>query len=68
MWYRVLVFTPRVTEGSAYDPPPSAFPTLLSLILKSFRFEDEGDSSSETQGQIVEARRKFKQAGKYGTK
>ena len=26
------------------------------------------EPSSETQGQIVEARRKSKQAGKYGTK
>ena len=47
MWYRVLVFTPRVTEGSAYDPSPSAFPALLSLILESFRFEDEGDYEYE---------------------
>ena len=47
MWYRVLVFTPRVTEGSAYEPSPSAFPALLSLILESFRFEDEGDYEYE---------------------
>ena len=38
---------PRVTEGSAYDPSPSAFPALLSLILESFRFEDEGDYEYE---------------------
>ena len=47
MWYRVLVFTPRVTEGRAYEPSPSAFPALLSLILESFRFEDEGDYEYE---------------------
>ena len=50
MWYRVLLFTPRVTEGSAYDPPPSAFPAFLSsilVILESFRFEDEGDYEYE---------------------
>ena len=47
MLYRVLVFTPRVTEGSAYDPSPTAFPALLWLILESFRFEDEGDNKYE---------------------
>ena len=44
---RVLVFAPRLTEGSAYYPSPSAFPALLSLILESFRFEDEGDYEYE---------------------
>ena len=66
MWYRVLVFTPRVTEGSAYDPSPSAFPAFLSSILESFRFEDEGDYEYEIISilSIVRARVSFILEGK----